>query len=340
MAARNGMENRQVMKAGRRVSRHIIELRHMRYFLAVAEELNFGRAAENLGIAQPNLSQQIKALEEIVGTLLFDRTQRSVRLTDAGRFFVDEAREALVHAEYALIAARRAGRGEIGRLAVGYVGSATYTGVLVSITGAFRENYPDVEIQLDEMEMQDQIASIAAGTLDIGFIRPPVELPIGIGSTLLIQEELVVALSDRHPLAHLEEVPLSALQAETFITPRHAANVSFHKHTSEACLAAGFSPKLGPQAAHFVTIVSMVAIGLGVALVPQSCKCLDLPGVCYRPLAGRKVFADLSVAFRRSEPSQPARTFLRYCQGFRNSSRSSRTANPAEPDLQGAASQA
>jgi DNA-binding transcriptional LysR family regulator len=324
------METAKVMRAGRRITRHIIELRHMRYFLAVAEELNFGRAAEKLGVAQPNLSQQIKLLEEIVGALLFDRTQRSVRLTTAGECFVGEAREALVHAENALIAARRAGRGEIGRLAVGYVGSATYTGVLVSITGAFREGYPDVEIELAEMEMRDQIAAIAAGTLDIGFIRPPIELPIGIGNSLLMQEELAVAISDRHPLARLQDIPLSALREEIFITPRHAANVSFHKHTTDACLAAGFSPRLGPQADHFVTVVSMVAIGLGVALVPQSCRCLDLPGVCYRALAGKKILADLSVAYRRSEPSQPARTFLRYCQGFRNASRNaSRVAGPS-----------
>jgi len=309
------------MKAGRLASRHLIELRHMRYFLAVADELNFGRAAEKLGIAQPNLSQQIKALEEIVGTLLFDRTQRSVRLTAAGEHFVAEAKETLAHADAALIGARRAGRGEVGRIAVGYVGSATYTGVLVSIMAAFRDDYPDVEIELSEIEMQDQIRGIAAGTLDIGFIRPPIELPIGIGSSLIMQEEIVVALSSRHPLAGLDSVPLSALSGEAFITPRHAANVSFHKHTTDACRAAGFTPRLGQQAAHFVTIVSMVAIGLGVALVPQSCKCLDLPGVSYKRLQGEKLLADLSVAFRRSEPSPVARTFLQYCSQFRSTAR-------------------
>lgn len=315
------MGKRNGIRPGRLASRHIIELRHMRYFLAVAEELNFGRAAEKLGIAQPNLSQQIKALEDIVGAVLFDRTQRSVRLTTAGEYFMAEARETLAHAQTAMTMARRAGRGEIGKVAVGYVGSATYTGVLVSIMSAFRSDYPDVEIELFEMEMQDQLRHLASGMLDIGFIRPPIELPLGIGSSLILQEELVVALSDRHPLAASRKIALSGLRDETFITPRHAANVSFNKYTTDACLAAGFTPRLGRQAADFVTIVSMVAIGLGVALVPQSCNCLDLPGVCYRPLAGTKILADLSLAYRRSEPSPIARSFLQYSAHFRGSVR-------------------
>lgn len=311
-------DGRGTARAGRLASRHLIELRHMRYFLAVAHELNFGRAAEKLGIAQPNLSQQIKALEEIVGASLFDRTQRSVRLTTAGEYFMAEARETLAHAQTALTMARRAGRGEIGQIAVGYVGSATYTGALVSIMNAFRSDYPDVEIELFEMEMQDQLRHIAAGTLDIGFIRPPIELPLGIGSLLILQEELLVALSDHHPLAPNREIALAGLRHETFITPRHAANVSFNKYTTDACLAAGFTPRIGRQAADFVTIVSMVAIGLGVALVPQSCDCLDLPGVCYKPLAGTPILADLSLAYRRSEPSPIARSFLQYSAHFRD----------------------
>jgi len=309
------------MKAGRLASRHLIELRHIRYFLAVADELNFGRAAEKLGIAQPNLSQQIKALEDIIGAALFDRTQRSVRLTTAGEYFMVEARETLAHAQTAMIMARRAGRGEIGQVAVGYVGSATYTGALVSIVSAFREDFPDVDIHLFEMEMQDQLRDIEAGKLDIGFIRPPIELPIGIGSSLILQEELVVALSDRHPLAGRSAIDLSGLKDETFITPRHAANVSFNKYTTDACLAAGFTPRIGRQAADFVTIVSMVAIGLGVALVPQSCHRLDLPGICYRPLSGTPILADLSLAYRRSEPSPIARSFLQYSAHFRDSLR-------------------
>lgn len=307
------------MSGGRIASKHMIELRHMRYFLAVADELNFGRAAEKLGIAQPNLSQQIKALEEIVGASLFDRTQRSVHLTAAGEYFMTEAREALAHAQTALTVAQRAGRGEIGQIAVGYVGSATYTGALVSIMGAFRDDFPNVEIGLSELEMTAQLKQIAAGTLDVGFIRPPVDLPLGVGSSLILQEQVDLAISDRHPLADRDEIALVDLRDETFITPRHAINVSFHKHTTDACAAAGFSPRLGRHGADFVTIISMVAIGLGVALVPQSCKCLDLPGVRYKRLANTRVLADLSLAYRRSEASPVARAFVQYCVRYRTS---------------------
>ncbi len=291
----------------------------MRYFLAVAEELNFGRAAEKLGIAQPNLSQQIKALEEIVGASLFDRTQRSVHLTAAGEYFLTEARETLTHARTALTVAQRAGRGDIGKIAVGYVGSATFTGALVTIVGAFREAYPNVDVTLAEMEMHDQLKQISGGILDVGFIRPPVELPLGVGSSLILQEELSLALSDRHPLAEADEVSLADFKDESFITPRHTLNESFHKHTTDACAAAGFIPHLGQQGADFVTIISMVAIGLGVALVPQSCRCLHLPGVRYKSLEGQPVLADLSLGYRRSEASPVARSFVRHCARFRAS---------------------
>lgn len=308
------------MGGGRSMSRHLLELRHMRYFLAVAEELNFGRAAEKLGIAQPNLSQQIKALEEIVGALLFDRTQRSVHLTAAGEYFLSEARETLAHAKTALTVAQRAGRGDIGKIAVGYVGSATFTGALVTIVGAFREANPNVDVTLAEMEMHDQLKQISGGTLDVGFIRPPVEMPLGVGSSLIMQEELSLAISERHELADATEVSLADFSEETFITPRHTPGESFHKHTTDACAAAGFIPRLGQQGADFVTIISMVAIGLGVALVPQSCSCVHLPGVRYKSMTRQPVLADLSLAYRRSEASPVARSFVRHCAKFRTPS--------------------
>ncbi|WP_373356583.1 LysR substrate-binding domain-containing protein [Pseudoroseicyclus sp. CXY001] len=282
----------------------------MRYFLAVAEQLNFGRAAEQLGIAQPNLSQQIKALEEIVGAQLFNRTQRHVKLTAAGELFSQEARAALDHAGAALAKAQRAGRGELGRIAVGYVGSASYTGALIDILSAFRESYPDVEIDLHELEMQEQLPRIAAGTLDIGFIRPPVEMPLGVGASLILREELVLALPERHPRAEGETVALADLRGESFLTPHHGAGVSFTQYTRQACEAAGFSPTFGRQAADFVTILSLVGIGFGVALVPASCQVLRLPGVRYLQLAGAEVRASLSLASRRSEPSPLVHAFL------------------------------
>lgn len=298
--------------AGKAPSAANIELRHLRYFLATAEELNFGRAAERLKIAQPGLSQQIKSLESILGTPLFDRTKRTVRLTLSGELFAAEARKAVAQADRALLVARQAGRGEIGRVAIGYTGSAAYTGVLTTMIGGFRAAYPDAEIQIAEMEMQQQLDQMNEGKLDIGFIRPPVNLPPGVTTVRIMMERILLALPTGHRLARLARVPLAELKDDTFITPRHAPNISFHKYTTEACHAAKFTPKFGPQGRDFVTIASMVAVGLGVALVPQSLKIIQLPGVCYKPIADSKVRAELAVAFRRNEPSPVARAFAKY----------------------------
>jgi len=297
------------MAAGRRPSSSTLELRHLRYFLATAEELNYGRAAERLRIAQPGLSQQIKNLEEIIGTPLFDRTRRSVQLTLAGELFAQEARKAVAQAEAALLVARRAARGEVGRIAIGYVGSAAYTGVLTTMVGEFRDAYPEVELQISEMEMQQQLEQMYEGKLDIGFIRPPVPMPLGITNIPVLFEDIVLAIPDSHPLAGADAVPLASFRSDIFITPRHPPDVSFHKYTTAACQAAGFYPRLGPQGRDFVTIASMVAVGLGVALVPQSLRCIQVPGLAYKPIAGDAILAELAVAFRRSEPSPVARAF-------------------------------
>lgn len=306
------------MPAGRRPTRARLELRHLRYFLAVAEELNYGRAAERLKIAQPGLSQQIRSLEAIVGAALFDRSRRAVQLTLAGQLLAVEARKTLAQAELALVAAQRAGRGEIGRIAIGYTASAAYTGVLTAVVGSFRAQHPEVELQITEMEMQRQLDAIAEDRLDVGFIRPPVPLPLGIASLPLLQEAVLLALPEPHPLAASgEAVPLAELAGEVFITPRHAPATSFHHHTLAAAQAAGFVPRTGPQGRDFVTIASMVAVGLGVALVPQSLRCIQLPGIAYRPLAGPPIAAELALAHRRSEPSPVARSFVRHARGLK-----------------------
>lgn len=294
-----------------------LELRHLRYFLAVAEELNFGRAAERLGIAQPGLSQQVRALEAIIGTPLLDRSRRAVRLTPAGELLAGQARATLASTEATLRAVRRAGQGELGRLAVGYTASAAYTGVLITILGQFRRLCPAVELEVMAMTMQQQLEAIAADRLDACFIRPPVGLPTGVTSFPVLQEPIAVALPAHHPLAGDEVVKLSALAAETFITPEHAPGVSFHRHTVTACQAAGFHPRFGPQGRDFVTVVSLVAMGLGVALVPRSVGCIGLPGIVYRAADVGGIRAELAVAHRRTEGSAVVRRFIRHARGFR-----------------------
>lgn len=302
------------IKKGNRLAN--IELRHLRYFLATAEELNYGRAAERLDIAQPGLSQQIKSLENIIGTPLLDRTRRGVRLTLAGELFAVEARKTLAHAERALTAAQTAGRGEVGSIAIGYLGSAAYTGMLTKLVNTFRMDFPEVELQISAMEMTQQLDQLSLGKLDIGFIRPPIPLPIGITTLPILQEPLCLALPAVHQLASRDRVPLSAMSQDTFITPFHAPEVSFHKHTTTACQGVGFYPRLGPQGRDFMTIATMVSVGIGVALVPQSVKCIQLPGIRYKAIEGNPIFSELAVAFRRSEPSPAARAFAQHARKF------------------------
>jgi DNA-binding transcriptional LysR family regulator len=295
---------------GKKSSAGNLELRHLRYFLAIADEMNFGQAAEKLDIAQPGLSQQIKMLEHILGVTLFDRSRRRLRMTLAGEMFEAEARQIMAHVDHAVETTQRAGRGEVGRLVIGYVGSAAYTGMLTSLVGEFRLGYPRVDLAISELTMLAQLEAIAQGRLDIGFIRPPVPMPEGVAAIALSAENLFIALPATHRDAGKEAVQLRDLSDETFITPEHPPQVSFYAHTVDACSLAGFEPRLGPQGRDFMTISSMVSVGLGVALVPQSVSCVQLPNVVYRPLADSGPKAELSVAFRRGDASMAVKNFI------------------------------
>lgn len=289
-----------------------LELRHLRYFLTLAKERHFGRAAERLKIAQPNLSQQIQKLEQIVGSRLLDRTRKAVRLTPAGELLAAGAVRTLDQAERAMQDARRAGRGELGKLRVTYVASAAYNGALTSMIAEYRRSYPNVELELSELEMRQQLDALAEGSADICYVRPPVALPEGIATVRILEEPTILALPATHPLARRTRVHVRNLTNEIFITPRHDPGVSFHHHTVAACRAAGFLPRMGPQGRDFMTIASMVAVGLGVAIVPRSVSCVTLPGVCYREFSGHAIMADLSIAFRKSDPSEAVRAFVKY----------------------------
>ena len=287
-----------------------LELRHLRYFLAIAEEMNFGQAAEKLNIAQPGLSQQIKILEQLVGVRLFDRSRRQLRMTPAGEAFLPEIRKVMQQVDRAVKSAQQAGRGETGQLAIGYLGSAAYTGALTRLVGAFRDSHPQVRLAITENAMMQQLQAIAEGSLDLGFIRPPVPLPEGLAAVTVLQEELMMVLPAQHPLAELPRIHIGGLSDATFITPQHASSVSFGAHTLALAQAAGFEPRLGPQGRDFMTIVSMVSVGLGVALVPQSVQCIQLPNVVYRPIAGAAPKAELALAYRRNDGSAAVRHFI------------------------------
>jgi DNA-binding transcriptional LysR family regulator len=284
-----------------------VELRHLRYFVAVAEELHFGRAAVRLGIAQPPLSQQIRQLEQELGAALFNRTKRRVELTPAGRAFLEHTRQILAETERAKRVARRAGRGEIGRLAIGFVSSADLD-VLPRVLRAWHERFPDVEVELHALLTAAQVEALGHGRIDVGFIRLPTD-ETGLVVDAIQREPLIAVLPERHDLARRARVRLRDLANETMLLfARHTAPGYFDVFIG-ACRRAGFTPRLLAPGS-MQTNLALVAAGLGVSLMPASIRNLRRAGVVYRPLTPPVPQVDMAVAYRRDEPSAIVAAFL------------------------------
>jgi DNA-binding transcriptional LysR family regulator len=279
-----------------------MELRHIRYFVAVAEECHFGRAAERLRIAQPPLSQQIKQLETELGVQLLTRSTRQVELTPAGARFLERARGILAAVDAAADEAGRVAAGLVGKLAIGFTGSATYE-LLPTVARALREEFPGIELELKgEMLTPRQVEALHDRSLDIGFLRPPVRDP-GLNVLVFRREPLIAVLPEGHELADRKSVPLVELQTEPFICyPSHNRSVVYDA-VFDACQRAGFRPSALQEVTETSTLVAFVAAGLGVALVPASVQHLHITGVTYRPLAGTTEEVELAVATRAGEDS-------------------------------------
>jgi DNA-binding transcriptional LysR family regulator len=217
-----------------------LELRRLRYFVAVAEELHFGRAAERLHIAQPPLSQQIRRLENELGVELLRRNRRRVDLTDAGRMLLESARPLLAEADRIEKLLRRAGEGTVGRLTIGFVGTASYE-TLPAILRAFRGRFPDVELRLEELTTGPQVAALRARRIDVGLVRPPVD-DTSLRLTALVKEQLVAALPDSHPLAAFATVRVEQLAPEPFILFLREHGTGLYNDILAVCREAGFSP--------------------------------------------------------------------------------------------------
>ena len=285
-----------------------MELRHLRYFVAVAEELHFGQAAARLHVAQPPLSRQIQLLERELGVSLFIRRNRRVELTTAGEVFLEGARQTLATAEIAAHDAQRAERGEIGRLALGFVGSAAYA-VLPSLLRAFRVRYPEVELSLQAMTTQEQVAAFQQRRIQAGILRPPVgERMLALHT--VVREPLVVALPESHALARHERVPLAALADEPLILYPRADGPGVHDAIVNLCRQAGFTPRIVQEAGEMQTIAGLVAGGIGIALVIAAFEYLHSWGVTYRPVANDIPSWELALAWRHDEVSTVVRAFL------------------------------
>lgn len=283
-----------------------MELRHLRYFVAVAETRHFGRAAERVHIAQPPLSRQIQALEQELGVLLLDRSHRKVELTAAGAALLENARRVLEAAELAKKEAQRAGRGERGRIVIGYLSSLAYTG-LPELLRTFRSRYPKVEIALSQLSPQAQVDALKDGRLDVGFVRAPLEEP-GLSSLLVRREPLVVAVPAEHALASRRRLSLELLAREPFISFPRSRGPAYFDQLMRLCHEAGFTPRI-VQEAQQLDIVSLVAAGFGVAIVPSSMRHARRVGVVYRAIVGSPM-TELVVAWKKDNEAPVVRELV------------------------------
>ncbi|HUA05363.1 MAG TPA: LysR substrate-binding domain-containing protein [Solirubrobacteraceae bacterium] len=285
-----------------------MELRQLRYFVAVAEELHFRRAAERLHISQPPLSQQIRALEDELGFALLERTRRRVQLTPAGEAFLRDARAILAELDGAVSTARRIDAGQTGRLRIGFVGSALLSTVPGTVE-RFRSSRPGVAIELRERSTVDQLRAVSAGVIDVGLVRPPIEDEAGVRAQTVLRERTVAALPAGHALASSNRVSMRRLAAEPLVLFPRAQAPGFHDLLIDALAGAGTGPRVIQYAPEMLTIIGLVAAGTGVSLVPASVSRLALDGVAYRPVTGAPR-SELVAITRAGDDSALVRAFV------------------------------
>ena len=285
-----------------------MELRQLRYFVAVAEELHFRRAAARLHMSQPPLSQQIQQLEAEMGCTLLTRTRRRVELTPAGAAFLRDARALLSELDGAVETARRIDAGQTGRIRINFVGSALVSTV-PELVQRFRASHPRVEVELHERSTVEQLRAIKAGSVDVGLIRAPLEADADLVVETIARERTVAALAAKHPLAAMRRVPLRRLAAEPLVLfPRDQAP-GFHDLLISSLADSGTTPQVVQYAPEMLTIIGLVAAGIGSSLVPASVERLALDGVVYRPVTGAPA-TELAAVRRAGDDSPLVRAFF------------------------------
>jgi len=286
-----------------------MELRQLRYFVAVAEDLHFGHAAQRLRIAQPALSRQIQALEkELLVQLLF-RNRRRVQITPAGQIFLDRSRLILARADEAVLAAQRAGRDISGTLNLGFVGSATYD-VLPGVLRDFRRATPHVDMTLSEMTAHAQLDALSEKRIDIGFLRLPAKTA-GLVFRTIAREPLYVALPSSHRMAQQPALRLSALAGEPFVLYPDHPRPSWTEFVIGLCEKVGFRPIVVQRTVEIQTTISLVAAGIGISIVPKCIGNIVRKDVVFRRLAGIRTRTELLVAYRERDPSPVVQMFLK-----------------------------
>lgn len=284
-----------------------MELRHFRYFIALAEELHFARAAERLNIAAPTLTVQIQEIERALSVQLFVRTKRSVSLTSAGELFREEARLVLEQYARAESVGRRAGRGEVGRIEIGYVGSAAYAGVLQKLIAEFADRWANVDLRVRELPMDEVPRLIESGQIDVGVVRLPIKHPRTIQSHVLLRDSFCLALQATHPkVTDSVAVKAQELAGERFIMPEQEYG------THEIARRGRFPPKVVSRPGSLLSVLTQVSLGAGISVIPSSVTdVVHLPNVAFLPLAGKPIASEVAALFRNEEPAHATRNFIR-----------------------------
>ena len=294
-----------------------MELRHVRYFVVVAEELHFGRAARRTRVAQPALSKQVRSLESELGVELLDRGRRQVGLTDAGRAFLEEAYAILDRVGQAERTAVRAARGEIGRLAVGFTGMTLY-GIFPEAVRAFGARFPGVDLAVQERCTRTLSEGLLSGDLQVGLLHPPVaeHAADALAVDVVRAEPLIAALPEGHPLSGREEISVADLADDAFVAFPRDEGPEQYDETVAFCRRAGFSPRVANETASPQTVIGLVAAGVGVSLVWESMGNLKRPGVVYSRLAEPAPRMATAVAWRRGNPSAVVKNFVEVVKGL------------------------
>ena len=287
-----------------------MELRHLRYFVAVAEELSFTRASERLGISQPPLSAQIRQLEKELGSQLLHRRSRGVELTSAGQLLLEEAQFILKQVETTKTSVRRRARAETGRLILGSAGGTYFHPLIPEIIREYGKRFPDIVLTPQASSTSLLIARLRTGNIDIAFLRPPIGDTSDLVQEPLVSEDSVVALPKSHKLARLKSVPLAALSKEIFVMYPRALNPDNYDAVIAACRTAGFNPTLGQEAPQIISVIPLVAAGLGVSIVPHSTTRILSAEVRYVSIEGEAPHAEICLARRRQDPSGAAKNFV------------------------------
>ena len=285
-----------------------MEFRHLRYFLALAEELHFGRAAQRLSISQPPLSLNIQQLEASVGARLFTRNSRGVQLTAAGQAFVPAARALLAQAGAAMREAREVAQGQAGELQIGFAGTLLYCG-LPQMLQRFQASHPRLRLALRELSSSEQLAELVRDRLDVGFVHTP-RVPPGFEHVLVASQPMVVCLPASHALAKKRQLDVQALQGQALVVVSRAVSPDYHERILAECELAGWRPPVVHELRHWLSVVALVAQGQGAALVPAALAQSAMAGAAFVPLRGTPLRYDTRCLWRSGREQAALQDFV------------------------------